>query len=268
MENTENAEDMGIIYKVINTANKKIYVGKTKELYGDCKFGLERIFKQHLTNATGNSKDARTDCPRFYNAIRKYGKSKFKVELLAKCKLSMCDYLEITYISIFDSTNPDMGYNISSGGKGRSVVHVNENVRKKISKYSNDVDATLNIRPYHKNGELIGYKVRRRNRGKQHQKMFASKENSIEENYELAVEWLNNLKTGKMEDNKYNKSNDLPRNINYVKENGKIIGYRVDILINGKKTTRNVQNKDKTLDELLVRAIEIKESILSSSKNP
>lgn len=257
----------GIIYKITNTVNNKVYIGKTKRFYGKAKYGYTSRFKEHMNNAFSESETRKSECPRFYNAIRKYGRDKFKIKILAKCKLEMCDDLEIAYIDIFDSTNSEMGYNISKGGGGRSVVHVSEESRKKISKYSEDEENTLNIRPYHKNGQLVGYSVRRRERGEAYQKRFGSTDKTPAENYLLAVECLKNFKNGEVNDNKYNKENDLPRNISYAKRNGKIEGYKVSVMINGIKTNRTIQDQSKTLDEVLQIAIQVKESILNASKN-
>lgn len=264
-------ERIGIIYKIVNKVNKKIYIGKTKEFYGNQKFGLEGRFRQHLINAFTKSK--KNDCPRFYNAIRKYGKRNFICTLLAKCKLGMCDDLETEYIKIFNTIDPKYGYNISTGGLGRSVVFVSEEIRMKISNNNNKINKLdknsnlLNIKSVYKNGKLVGYTVRRRERGKQYQKWFTSTENTPEVNYNLAIEWLENLKNHTLNNNMYNKSSKLPKNINCVKKNGEVIGYRVDIMINKKKITKNVQDKNLTLEQLLEKAINIKKSILDKSKN-
>ena len=69
-----------LIYKITNLVNEKIYVGKTKKYYKEKLFGIEGRLKNHLTCAFTKSKC--NDCPRLYNAIRKYGKDNFTIELL------------------------------------------------------------------------------------------------------------------------------------------------------------------------------------------
>jgi hypothetical protein len=51
-----------IIYKIINKITKDIYIGKTKK-------SIQKRFSQHINNASRGS----LDCPKLYNAIRKYG---------------------------------------------------------------------------------------------------------------------------------------------------------------------------------------------------
>lgn len=46
----------GIIYKVTNKVNGKIYIGKTKEKYGDASFGINGRLGYHLRNAFYKSK--------------------------------------------------------------------------------------------------------------------------------------------------------------------------------------------------------------------
>ena len=121
-----------LIYKITNVANDKIYIGKTKEYYGNQYFGIEGRLKQHMINAFTKSKY--NDCPRFYNAIRKYGKDSFVIELLEETNENEVNNSEIFYINLLGSTDDNIGYNISLGGDGRSVVHVNEDIREKISK--------------------------------------------------------------------------------------------------------------------------------------
>lgn len=256
----------GIIYKITNTVNKKIYIGQTKEKYGNICIGIEGRLKQHLSNAFMESR--KNECPKLYNAVRKYGKDKFVIEELIRCKLVERDNIEIEMIKKYDATNRYIGYNISLGGSGRSVANVTEETRDKISK-SQRKNGLMNIQEYYCNNEIIGYIVQRKINATQHRKLFASTKNTPEQNLELAKNLLNDLKNNKSTDNKYNKKNNLPRNINYVKDRNtkEVIGYRVDIMINSKKIIKNYQNKRLSLDELLQKAIEYKSNVLEQSKN-
>jgi group I intron endonuclease len=259
----------GLIYKITNIFNDKVYIGKTKKYYGERYFGIEGRFDIHIQNALSNNVN-RNDCPRLYNAIRKYGEYSFDIELLNECDIDECDKYEISYIEQFNSTNPDFGYNISKGGGGRSVVNVDENIRKKISQSQNS-QYDMNIRPYYKDSKLIGYVARRRENGNTFQKMFASQENTPEINLELAKKFIENVKN-KKEDNtiKYNKTTSLPMNINYIKDKydkTTIIGYRVDVMVNGVKNTRTFQSKTgiKTLETLLEEAKKYKNSLVGNN---
>jgi group I intron endonuclease len=262
-----------LIYKITNIKNDKIYIGKTKEYYGDQYFGIDGRLRQHMVNAFTNSK--KNDCPRFYNAIRKYGKESFVIELLEATDENNVNTSEKFYIDLFGSTDDDIGYNISLGGDGRSVVNVNEDIREKISKAqfngSDDSKNMLNIKPYiDKNNNHTGYVARRRENGKVFQKMFAKKKYSLEENLTLAKQWIEIIKNNKTDTAlKYNKSNDLPQNIGHIRDKvdkNLIIGYRVDILINGIKFMKSFQNKNGDMNELLDRAIKYRDSILNNAK--
>lgn len=95
--------DMGI-YKIINTANGKVYIGQSaqlsKRLYDHCTMLRNNYhYNQHLQNS--------------YN---KYG-DVFKIEIIKYCNdESQLDDLERYYISYYDSTNPEKGYNKVDGG--------------------------------------------------------------------------------------------------------------------------------------------------------
>lgn len=84
-----------LVYKITNTENNKIYIGKTKKYYKDKYFGIEGRLNNHLTCAFTKSKF--NDCPRLYNAIRKYGKDKFKIELLEETTEDNIDARDILY---------------------------------------------------------------------------------------------------------------------------------------------------------------------------
>ena len=255
-----------LIYKITNTDNNKIYIGKTKEYYKKTKFGIESRLQNHINCALSKSKA--NDCPRLYNAIRKYGKDKFKVELLESTTEENIDDREIYYIKSYDSTNPNIGYNIALGGGGRSVVEVNDDIRNKISKAQTN-KGTLNIKPYYDDDKIhIGYFARRRENGKVFQKYFTSKKFSLDENFTKAKEWIESIKNNKVDNSKkYNKNNNLPKNINYIhakNDKTKIIGYRVDILKEGIKITKSFQSINGNLEELLNKAINFKNESLNT----
>ncbi len=257
--------DIGEIYKITNLLNNKIYIGKTKKYYKNSEFGYLKRFENHKASATSQSKY--NDCPRLYNAIRKYGKDNFKIELLCECSLTDIDNKEIEYIQKFDSTNRNIGYNIALGGGGRSVVNISEDIREKISKTQNS-EHPMNIKPYFKNENLIGYTVQRRENGKVFRKYFTNSKNSVEDNLRLANEWLNNVKNNIINQNninKYNRTDNLPKNIYSVIENNKLVGYKINIMRNNIKYTKSFQSCETPIEELLKKAIEYKESILSNN---
>lgn len=71
----------------------------------------------------------------FYRAIQKYGWDNFEHEILFEglTKKEACDR-EIELISTYNSTNPERGYNVSTGGEsGNCGVTLTEEARQKLS---------------------------------------------------------------------------------------------------------------------------------------
>lgn len=138
----------------------------------------------------------------------------------------------------------------------------------KISK-AQTKSGELNIKPHLNNDKNhVGYFARRRENGKVFQKYFTSQKFSLEENLTKAKEWIENIKNNKIDGSvKYNKTSDLPKNINYIrdeKDKTLIIGYRVDILKDGKKTSKSFQSKSGNLKEMLNKASDFKNKILNA----
>lgn len=96
---------MGLIYKITNKVNGKVYVGKTD-------ISLAFRFEQHC-------KDSKrfTERP-LYRAFNKYGIENFSIELIEETKFS--SEREIYWIEILNSYK--YGYNATKGGEGRSLV--------------------------------------------------------------------------------------------------------------------------------------------------
>lgn len=89
------------MYKTTNTVNGKIYVGQ--DTHNNPKYLGSGLL--------------------IGRAIEKYGKDKFVKEILETCdSQSDLDRQEIFWIRELDAVNPDVGYNISAGGQGGSLV--------------------------------------------------------------------------------------------------------------------------------------------------
>lgn len=254
-----------LIYKITNKINNKIYIGKTKKYYKEKYFGIEGRFNNHITSA--NSKSKCNDCPRLYNAIKKYGKDNFTIELIEETTINLIDQREKHYINTLKSYDSKIGYNISLGGGGRSVVNVSDDIRKKISQAQSKGE--MNIKPYVNDNNIhVGYFARRRENGKVFQKYFTSTKFSLEQNLTKAREWISNIsKTHQDSEIKYNKKDNLPINITAIKDSTNkdvVIGYRFNIMINGKKITKSFQDKKANLDYLLNKSIEFKNATLNA----
>lgn len=96
---------MGIIYKITNLVNKKIYIGQTVRT-------LEQRWSEHKHTAL---KEDKTTYP-LYNAMRKYGIKSFTIELIEECDNSILNDREQYWISYFNS-HGNNGYNATDGGE-------------------------------------------------------------------------------------------------------------------------------------------------------
>lgn len=110
-----------IIYKITNTVNSKSYIGKCvrTQIY-------HRYGKDWASNKTLNR--------HLKNAVLKYGKTLFKVEILHRLFIKdaqLLSLLEKHYIALHKSNNPDYGYNFTDGGDGGHIF--NNESRKKLS---------------------------------------------------------------------------------------------------------------------------------------
>jgi group I intron endonuclease len=83
-----------VIYKTTNLLNGKIYVGQDKYNRRSY-YGSGKILKQ---------------------SIKKYGKYNFQKEILEYCSLEVLNDREIFWIKELDATNPEIGYNLTTGG--------------------------------------------------------------------------------------------------------------------------------------------------------
>lgn len=106
----------GLIYKLTNKINGKIYVGQTKK-------SVEKRWKQHVNHAKNS------DGP-FQKAIRKYGEESFTLEVVCECGTQKeLDEKEIFWGAQFNSLVPN-GYNILLGS-GPQIA--SEEYRRRMS---------------------------------------------------------------------------------------------------------------------------------------
>lgn len=131
---------MWTVYK--HTApNGKVYIGITKK-------------KPERRWDNGN---AYKNNEHFYRAILNYKWENIKHEIVENglTKEQACD-LEIELIAYYDSTNPDKGYNHSTGGECGSLgVHPSDETRKKLSEshkraYINNPEIRMKLSKAHK----------------------------------------------------------------------------------------------------------------------
>lgn len=98
----------GIIYKITNKINNKVYIGQTINT-------LKQRFKGHIY---------KKGCVYLHNAIVKYGVNNFSIEELEKVERKYLNEREIYWISFYKSNKKEYGYNILSGGNnGRKGLY-------------------------------------------------------------------------------------------------------------------------------------------------
>ncbi len=111
-----NIKCYGIIYKITNKVNGKVYIGQTIQ-----------NFKRRYRNGIIDTRNEYLK-----KSIEKYGVENF--EIIEKYDIAFSkqelDIKEIMYIKLYNSTNPKYGYNFREGGSNGLF---NDEIRKKMS---------------------------------------------------------------------------------------------------------------------------------------
>lgn len=192
--------DKGEIYMIVNKINNKMYIGQTKCIISNRKYGAKQRWNVHKYRAINSS----NDCNFFYNAIRKYGNENFELSVLIKCKLEELDFYETKYIKEYNTIYPS-GYNIETGGKLNKNLNnitkerLSNSKRFKYIKNKEDIDKIKQIMLelsvdklpkgiiYTHYGNSEGFIVSLEN----HMKQFTSIKRTLKDNLSLAIEYYN-----------------------------------------------------------------------------
>ena len=106
---------MGYIYLITNKVDNKKYIGQTLEK------DINERWKSHFKKGS--------NCRYLKHALKKYGKSNFKFDIICICFDKDCDKYEQEYMDKYNTLVPN-GYNLrQAGNNGRH----NEETKKKIS---------------------------------------------------------------------------------------------------------------------------------------
>lgn len=97
---------LGKIYKITNKVNGKLYIGQTTQT-------LKERFQRHCWGVSLNDKYHFNMAIK--QAIKKYGKENFTIELIEEVEVGKLNEREIYWISFYDSYNK--GYNCTLGGQ-------------------------------------------------------------------------------------------------------------------------------------------------------
>jgi len=99
-----NTKENGLIYKVTNLVNNKVYIGLTTRCLTD-------RMHDHYYDSNHNSHLS------FHKAIRKYNWESFCWEVLEdNISIDLLNTKEQEYIKLYESFNPEKGYNCTTGG--------------------------------------------------------------------------------------------------------------------------------------------------------
>ena len=98
---------MAYIYKIKNTDNNMLYVGKTT-------YELEDRFEGHIRDSKNEKRNHR----KLYSAMNEIGIEKFSIELIEEVDNDIASSREIYWIEKLDTYNN--GYNSTLGGDGKS----------------------------------------------------------------------------------------------------------------------------------------------------
>ena len=114
---------MAYIYKITNSINNKVYIGKTSKT-------IEERFKEHILD----SKRERCEKRPLYNAFIKYGIENFFVEEIEKVptdeKASEREIYWIKYYRSYVGFEDCKGYNATLGGDSKRYYDYNEIAKK------------------------------------------------------------------------------------------------------------------------------------------
>lgn len=107
---------MGFIYKITNKLNNHNYIGQTTT-------SIENRFRQHCRSADENN--------HFHNALSKYGKDNFYVELIEECDDDKLNNREIYWIELYKNKG-EAQYNTAGGGYNSPFKYKSEEEKKLI----------------------------------------------------------------------------------------------------------------------------------------
>lgn len=117
-----NLDVYGVIYKIKNKINNKVYIGQTVQ-------GFDRRYKNNIVDYSKNN--------HLISSIGKYGIKNFEIIKILDVAFSKIelDIKEISWIAIYKSNDENYGYNKTIGGSG---VVLSEETKKKLGKLSKE----------------------------------------------------------------------------------------------------------------------------------
>jgi hypothetical protein len=218
LDATEETDDTGVIYAIVNRNDARAYIGKCYSFVKNGvevhrKHGAQDRFNRHITAAmSGNLK--LNDCPVFYDQIRAYKGDK-TVWYVTTLKVSSKNHLkenETKAIKKYQTSDPEFGYNIFVGDNkpdnethlvkyqeakaASNVARAQDGSLKKVAA-NQGLPTNINYRKsvLPKGGKTIeGYFVQIKINGDIYNKAFMGSSMSMPEKLKLAIEKLEEFK--------------------------------------------------------------------------
>jgi hypothetical protein len=247
----DNSQVIGHIYLITHTSADKYYVGQTlshRKNRGKYRpFGYMGRFHDHISEAVCNTK--KKQCTYLNNAIRRYGKDAFQVELIQTCSKEELDTYEQQYIREYNSLYPN-GYNLTRGGK---VFHEREN----------NIENTTPLQPVNKRGGCTSRSQETRTKMSESLKVIMGTEDARKGQMQRSQDQHQHMKLSKFK--------GIPIDMNhldqYIRIRNRKDGSQFIKLVIGKHITQ-FNGKYETIDELKQKAIEFIKQIKDSATLP
>lgn len=121
------------IYLIRNNVNNKIYIGQS--------VNIKRRLQEHIRAAQPQkykSKSLRDSNTPIHLAMQKYGVDQFSALVLEQCKREFLNDREKYWISLLQSNNKEIGYNLTEGGQDNFALKGEKHGQAKLTQKNVD----------------------------------------------------------------------------------------------------------------------------------
>lgn len=228
---------MPCIYKLTSPSGKS-YIGQTK-------FKFNARWVNHKSDFRLN----KFSCPILHRAIKKYGHTSFKTEVLLECDENMLNIYEIKMIRAYNTLHPN-GYNMAKGGYNGMTVASNA---KRALTHKRRKNKKCNLPMYVRKLNNVHYAIISHPSCPYKQFTYYDdpEGNKIE-----ALVYLSALNDGKTFTK--HKVHNLPKGMYYDRIHR---GYKIDFSVKKKRTCKSFCNPKLPLETLLHDALEFYNSV-------